>query len=129
MRPDPKPAKRVKATADQWVQLRKQKLGPCRCCGENMLAVFPAYPWNQSGLESSLHHVVPKSLGGDDLAENLAPLCGDGTRGCHGLVEARDPWACSLLGLRLTGTERDYVLAKKGADFLARYYGVKEVAA
>lgn len=129
MRPDFKPARRVKADQNEWVQLRNRKLGPCRCCGKHMLAVYPAYPWNESGLESSLHHVVPKSLGGDDVAENLVPLCGSGTTGCHGLVEARDPWACTLLGERLTSVERDYALAKKGSDWLQRYYGKKEEAA
>ena len=80
-------------------------------------------------LASSLHHLVPRSLGGDDTADNLVGLCGTGTTGCHGRVEARDPWACSLLGQRLSGPERAYVVGKKGADFLARYFGLKEEAA
>jgi hypothetical protein len=113
---DQKPAKRVKANPDEWVKIRARKLDgwPCRIC-DTLTA-------------RSLHHIVPKSLGGDDVAENCTPLCGTGTTGCHGLVEARDPWACTMLGRRLTGAERVYVLGKKGAAFLERYYGVKEAA-
>ena len=113
---DPKPPRRIRADQNEWVRLRKRKLSgwPCRICDTNTA--------------ESLHHLVSKSLGGDDVAENLVPLCGSGTTGCHGLVEARDPWACSLLGARLTHAERDYVLAKKGPVFLSRYYGVKEAA-
>lgn len=34
-------------------------------------------------------HVVPKGHGGDDVPENAAWLCGDGTRGCHGVLTHR----------------------------------------
>jgi hypothetical protein len=114
--PDPRPPKRVKATADQWVQLRAEKLDgqPCR--------VFP------DKRADSLHHLVPRSQGGDDVADNLVGLSGTGTTEAHGLVEARDPWACSLLGQRLTSAERAYVVAKRGAWFLETRYGVKEAA-
>jgi hypothetical protein len=114
---DPKPAKkRIKANSDEWQRLRKAKLDWCRVCNTNPFSM-------------TLHHLVPKSLGGDDVMDNLVPLCGSGTTGCHGLIEARDEWACSLLGQRLAVKERAYVLEKKGPDFLARYYGVKEEAA
>ncbi|HXH35240.1 MAG TPA: hypothetical protein VNJ54_12655 [Plantibacter sp.] len=72
---------------------------------------------------------MSKSLGGDDLADNLVPLCGSGTTGCHGLVEAFDPRACSLLGMRLTEAERAYVIGRKGAYYLERRYGIKDAAA
>ena len=112
---DPKPEPRIRATADGWVKLRTEKLGPCRVC--------------QTPFKPTLHHIVSKSLGGDDVADNLVPLCGSGTTGCHGLVEAREPWACSLLGQRFTAAERAYVVAKKGAWFLETRYGYKEAAA
>lgn len=113
---DEKPARRIKASPRDWLRIRATKLNAqrCRICSEK-----PA---------ESLHHICPKSLRGDDVAENMVGLCGDGTTGCHGLVEARDGWACSLLGQRLTAVEREYVLEKKGSGFLARYYGVKEAA-
>lgn len=116
---DPKPPRRVKADQNEWARLRKEKLGSCRLCHDLTMHV-PG---------TTLHHIVSKSLRGDDVADNLVPLCGDGTSGCHGLVEARDPWARPLLGERLTEAERAYVLRKKGAGWLERHYGLKEEAA
>jgi hypothetical protein len=111
---DPKPAKRIVATPQEWAEIRREKLTgwPCRLCDK------PA---------ETLHHLVSKSLRGDDVPANVVPVCGDGTRGCHGLLEAHDPWACSLLGHRLTKRERDYVTGKK-PGYLERRYGVKEAA-
>jgi hypothetical protein len=117
---DPKPARRVKADQNEWQRLRAEKMGPCRLCGTISGAFVDGV---------TLHHVVPKGGGrGDDVAENLVPLCGHGTVGCHGKVEARDPWARSLLGQRLTDAERAYVVGKQGAAWLERHYGVKEAA-
>jgi hypothetical protein len=113
---DPKPSRRIVADQNDWLRLRAEKLGGlCRICEQRAA--------------ESLHHLCPKSLRGDDLAQNLVGLCGDGVRGCHGLVEARDPWACSLLGQKLTAAELEYLLEKKGSSFVQRYYGVKERAA
>jgi hypothetical protein len=112
---DQKPAKRIKATADEWKKLRAAKLDrrACRTCGAQA---------------RSLHHIVSKSLRGDDVENNLVGLCGTGTTGCHGLIESREPWARSLLGQRLTLAERTYVISKKGAGWLAVHYGVREAA-
>lgn len=111
---DPRPPKRIKATRDQWIDIEVAKRDRCRIC--------------ETTFGTSFHHIVPKSLGGDDLKDNIVPLCGDGVRGCHGLVEARDPEACATLGDRLSAAERAYVLGKKGPAFLARYYGRREAA-
>jgi len=107
----------VKADKAGWERIREEKINgrSCRVC-----VAF---------LAATAHHLVPRSLGGDDVEDNLVGLCGSGTTGCHGLVEARDPWACSLLGLRLTDAERAYVIEKKSAAWLERYYGVREEAA
>lgn len=45
----------------------------CACCGE------PA---------ATAHHVYPRGQGGDDVSANLIAVCGDGTTGCHGDLEA-----------------------------------------
>lgn len=110
---DPKPPARVKASPAEKKRLRAEKVTgrACRVC-----VVL---------LASDPHHLVPRgmgaSIGGDDVADNLVGLC----RRCHDLVEDRDPWACSLLGTRLTDAERDYVIAKKGAWYLESRYGLK----
>ena len=116
---DPRPPKRIKASREEWETLRDEKLRgvACRVCSASPLAAH-----------MTLHHLVSKSLGGDDVAANLVALCGSGTTGCHGLVEARDPWACSVLGARLSVAERAYVVGKKGAYFLESRYGVKDAA-
>lgn len=113
---DPKPPKRIKASRAEWDGLREEKLygRSCRVC-----VVL---------LASELHHLVPRGMGGgngDDVAENLVGLCS----GCHRRVEARDPWASTLLGQRLEDAERAYVIAKRGAWYLEKRYGLREEAA
>ncbi len=106
---DPKPAKRIKASAEEWVELREAKLGPCRVCGTT------AWPLG-------LHHLVSRGQGGDDLEDNLVPLCGSGTTGCHERVESRDPVACHELRKHLTEAEIAYVLEKRGEAYLDGRY-------
>jgi hypothetical protein len=113
---DQKPAKKQKANKAEWEKIRARKLDgwPCRVCDDNKA--------------ETLHHIVSKSLGGADVADNLVPLCGSGTTGCHGLIEAHEMWACTRLGQRLTNAERQYVIDTKGAYYLERRYGLKEAA-
>lgn len=111
--PDWKPsAKRYRASASEWRTLRELKEGPCRVC---------RVQWG-----TNLHHLVPRGLGGDDTADNLVPLCGSGTTGCHGLVEIHDDTACLRLGASLTTNERGYVISKKGAYYLSDRYRVSQ---
>lgn len=92
--PDPKPVRRLRASQSDWDIIRKGFAGArCLACGE---------------AAESLHHVVPRSQGGDDVAANMAPLCGDGTRGCHGILEAHAPgWE------RVANAVRVYVILDK----------------
>src|SRR6266487_838601 len=109
-RPDPKPIRRHKADIDEWKILRRLKLGPCRvCCCE---------PWYTELLRIEFHHLVGRDLGGDDVPDNLVPLC----HKCHGLVEEREVNACHHLRRSLTLREYAYVVDKKGVEFLSRYY-------
>ena len=72
-KPDPKPRKRARdPQAALIAKLREQW---CVVCGEPV---------------GSAHHILPRSRSGDDCAENLVGLCGSGTTGCHGKVEAGD---------------------------------------
>lgn len=107
VRPDWKPEKRQKATPKQWAILRFNLNRHCLICGDP---------------SRSAHHLIKRSQGGDDRAENLVGLCGDGTRGCHGLVEGRRPFALSSLRRSLTDAQMAYVLQKKGVGWLDRAY-------
>jgi hypothetical protein len=43
----------------------------------------------------SLHHIHRHPR--DDVEANLVMVCGDGTTGCHGRIEARDPVVLRML--------------------------------
>ncbi len=101
---------RAVANAKHWSKLHAAKQGPCRICGRP--------PRN------SLHHLVPRSLGGDDTYANLVPLCGSGTTGCHGLIEARNPVALASLALLLDDNEYAYIVGKLGENATERLFGV-----
>lgn len=45
------------------------------------------------GRMASVHHRVKRGQGGKWCPSNLLAACGDGTRGCHGYVEAHPDWA------------------------------------
>lgn len=109
VRPDPKPRPRIRATSSQWkaIHARKRLGRPCRLCGA------PA---------TNLHHIVPRSQGGDDVEANLVEVCGSGTTGCHGRIEARDADARSALRAQFSSDEIGYVLDRKGAAWLDGAY-------
>lgn len=127
--PDPRPPARV---VDQTATRRKLAVDRvCRACGARA----------ESG-----HHLIPKGARGDDVVDNVVPLCGDGTRRCHaavhgtpyyahvgpegqGGVERRDgEWVRHRIGARLRPEELMYVGSKlgaeAGAEYLRRHYGV-----
>ena len=59
--------------------VRERSQGRCELCGRQ-----PA---------QGVHHRQPRSAGGTWSPANLLDLCGSGTTGCHGMVEAhRDPF-------------------------------------
>jgi hypothetical protein len=70
----------------------------------------------------SAHHILKRSQRGDDVAANLVGVCGDGTRGCHGRLEAEDEVARKLLG-EYVAMERDdfvdYLIVKLGGPWPA----------
>ena len=59
--------------------VRERSQGRCELCGRAQA--------------DGVHHRQPRSAGGSWHPANLLDLCGSGTTGCHGLVEAhRDPF-------------------------------------
>jgi hypothetical protein len=103
---DPKPAKRI--VMPSRVRAKVLVEGRCRICGRTG-------PLNG-------HHLVPRSQGGDDVWENIVPLCGSGVMGCHGMIEERAAGWRSRLRAELTLDEVRYVTAKKSWAWLADHY-------
>lgn len=60
-------------------------------------------------IEISIHHVLPRGQGGDDVWENLVALCGSGTHGCHGAVEHGVDSVCRALGKHILQERPDIV--------------------
>jgi hypothetical protein len=66
---------------------------------------------------TSLHHVHKHPR--DDLRENLAPVCGSGTTGHHGKLEAHNQLVCEAFGHYLMQERPDvmfYLAAKLGSQ-------------
>lgn len=116
--PDPKPTKRkrkqIRKVHRRVTQDVVNRDRMCLICGKHA----------ESG-----HHVLGKGSPyfGDDLEENIVALCGDGVRGCHGLIENEDIAARKILGIKLVTERADviyYVRMKlgeeAGADWLRR---------
>src|SRR5438132_1162605 len=56
----------------------------------------------------SLHHIHKRPR--DDVRANLVWLCGDGTRGHHGKIEAHDPESKRRLGAHVLLYRQDTVM-------------------
>lgn len=91
VRSDPKPAPRIKVSRERWKELRAVKDGPCRICGQQ--------PPNE------LHHLYSRARGGDDVPENLVPLC----TVCHDAVTCNDTAALRVLYATITDDEAGYL--------------------
>jgi hypothetical protein len=83
--PKPEPRKRVKARerrsfADHVKAVRDyvfgRERGTCRCC--------------RARAAESMHELVFRSLGGKVSRKNSVAVCGDGVRGCHGLLQRHE---------------------------------------
>lgn len=119
----PRKYRRKIASPKQWAGLQAERQGPCILCGNP--------PPNE------LHHIVPRDRGGDDVADNLLPLC----RVDHRLVEDRDPRTVRRFVHMITLDERapgaragcrdaySYAVEKVGEDWAERLYGVRYEAA
>lgn len=65
----------------------------------------------------SLHHISKHPR--DDMLGNLVMLCGSGTTGCHGLIEANNPMKLRELGehvLKMRPDVIDYLYRRKGSE-------------
>jgi len=107
---DPKPLARV---VDQgfYGAVVERDQGACRICGGK---------YGRSWM--SVHHLVGRGQGGDDVPANGVLLCGSGTTGCHGKVEGYMAGARSRLRARLLPAELAYIVEKKSRAWLDRHY-------
>ena len=97
--------RRKVASPKTWQAIMDAKRGPCRVCGK------PG---------TSFHHVIPRDFHGDDLSENIAPLCFE----CHLLVTMRESKSCRKLCRSLTDSEYAYAIGKLGEGAFERVYGI-----
>jgi hypothetical protein len=113
---DPRPARRI-VDADAG-KAKVEREGACRLCG---VRVAPLWKGGSPLLSLTRAHLVPKGMGGgggDDVEENIIPLCGMGPGTCHERMEANSP--PTRRGLRgvLRDDEISYIVTKKGEGWL-----------
>lgn len=120
-RPDPRPPRRI---VDREVVTAKLLSEPvCRMCGKPGRMTQIGERVYVAGVTA--HHLIPRSQGGDDVPGNIVPLCGDGTRGCHGDITGNLKWVRVTLRSHLQQDELEYIRAKKGDEWLERRYPAK----
>ncbi len=102
------------ASPKRWQAIIDAKVGPCRVCTD------PASNGSKFG-RVQFHHLIPRSLGGDDAPDNIVPLCPV----CHELVTRRGSIACGLLCSSLTDSECAYCVTKFGEGVFERVYGIE----
>src|SRR5205823_13583592 len=83
--------RRKVASAKQWQRIIAAKQGPCRVCRD---------PATNGSVHATIqfHHLVPRSVGGDDTADNIVPLCQD----CHFLYTIGTSLVHEILASHLT---------------------------
>jgi 5-methylcytosine-specific restriction endonuclease McrA len=106
--------RRKVASPKQWQAIIAAKSGPCRVCRDAA---------SNGRLHSLIHHhhIVARVHGGDDVADNIAPLC----PGCHTLVTCRLPATCSRFLETLTDAEYAYMIERGGESYPERAYGLR----
>jgi 5-methylcytosine-specific restriction endonuclease McrA len=104
--------RRKVASRKQWARIAAEKLGPCRVCGSV----------ENGRVESriQLHHVVSRSHGGDDTADNIVPLC----LACHEQITRREPLPSFGLLVSLSNAEHAYMVSRGGEQYAERVYGL-----
>lgn len=107
-----------RANSVEWDVFYGRKADRCRVCRSPYV---------------SLHHLLSGALRSDEL-DNLIPLCGSGTTGCHGIYTSRMPgvsadgvtrtWAevADRIRRSLTRAETLYIVDRIGEAGLDRRY-------
>jgi 5-methylcytosine-specific restriction endonuclease McrA len=106
--------RRKVASPKQWQAILAAKLGPCRVC------LDPASNGRVYG-KIQPHHIVSREDFGDDVADNIAPLCPT----CHDRVTRRCALECRELLECLTDAEYAYMIERGGESYPERGYGIE----
>ncbi len=108
--------RRKVASPKQWqaIQFAKVDGKSCRACPDPF-----EVGWIRGPLQ--LHHVVPRDLGGDDVPDNLVPLCPQ----CHDGVTRRIQLYAEPMLASLSDTEYAYAVDKLGESVWERVYGIE----
>ena len=105
--------RRKVASPKQWARIVAEKVGPCRVCCD------PCSNGSQWG-KVQFHHLVSRAQGGDDVADNIVPVCAP----CHEQLTRRNPVDLEAVAASLTDSEYAYVISKLGESGPARLFGV-----
>jgi 5-methylcytosine-specific restriction endonuclease McrA len=103
--------RRKVASPKQWQAIIAAKGAHCRIC---------QYLERPSGYGVEYHHLVSRKQGGDDVGDNIVPLC----MAAHYQVTRREPWHLEQLARSLTDAEYAYVIGKLGEGGMERLFGV-----
>jgi hypothetical protein len=111
--------RRKVASPKQWQAIIAAKGAECRWCKE-----LNSEPMTYRGA-IEYHHLVARSYGGDDVADNVIPL----HQLCHlQLHESRSPFADNARRLVLAGltdAEYSYMVQRAGEAYAERVYGIE----
>lgn len=111
MEPDWKKPPRIKDAAAMRRKVRRDQ--SCRACGQR---------------GSDAHHILYRSLGGDDVEDNIVCLCRRDHMVIHFDATEEASAIRAEIGKHLTAHEIGYVTAKRGdtegREYLLRYYAV-----
>jgi 5-methylcytosine-specific restriction endonuclease McrA len=110
----PRKYRRKVASPKQWQAIIAAKQGPCRVC------VAPATNGGGSRVVQ-FHHIVARAHGGDDVADNIAPIC----RPCHERLTVRWEAPSRAFLASLTDAEYAYMIQRGGEGYPERAYGVR----
>jgi 5-methylcytosine-specific restriction endonuclease McrA len=105
--------RRKVASPKRWQAIIDAKVGPCRVCTD------PASNGSQFG-KIHFHHLVSRAQGGDDVADNIVPLCPT----CHDAVTRNVQSTLGVLALMLTDAEYAYIVGKLGEGGMERLFRV-----
>ena len=95
------------ASPKQWQAIIEAKRGPCRVCRDERFIQY--------------HHLIPRDMGGEDVADNIVPVCAE----CHWNLTAKRIGAPLSLVSGLTDSEYAYAVEKAGEAVWERLYGIE----